>query len=343
MPYTERNNVTVRVPATTTNLGPGVDVLGMALDIWVEVCVSRADTFSVTCEGKGLEHMPRDETNYVVIGLKKIFDKFQKPCPPCSYHIKSEIPYGSGLGSSSACIVAGLIAGLVLSGTQLPVRNHEMLLQMAAEVEGHVDSVSAAIYGGLQLGLHSSGRWRSHRLRFPHGIHCIVLITGTFVNKTELRQEISKTVPFEDAVGNIARTALLVEAFSRDNLQLLRFCMDDRLHQFQRSRKLPHLLPAIKAATDAGAIACWLSGQGPSVCAMTSTRCGDPLTRRASEGCDEGIAEAMYNVARRLDMYDARAFVTTPSERGAHIVSADPPFSSGFMRHFGYQAKLSKL
>mmetsp|Transcript_1923 Transcript_1923/g.2953 ORF Transcript_1923/g.2953 Transcript_1923/m.2953 type:complete len:341 (-) Transcript_1923:163-1185(-) len=339
----ERNSVTVRVPATTTNLGPGIDVLGMALDIWMEVRVSRSDVFSITCVGKGLERMPRDESNYIVVGVKKIFETFERPCPPCSYYVTSEIPYGSGLGSSSACIVAGLISGLVLSGTQLPVRNHEMLLQMAAELEGHADSVSAAIYGGFQLGFFSNKRWRSHRLKFPHGIQCILLITGTSVSKKELNDEVRKPVPFEDAVSNIARTALLIESLASDSLHLLRLCMDDQMHQQKRSRKLPHVAPTIKAATDAGALACWLSGQGPSICAITSSRCGDPLTHRASERYDEGIAEAMYNVARRQDMHDARAFVTTPSERGAHIVSAEPPFSTGFMRHFGYQTRPSKL
>ena len=339
----ERNSVTIRVPASTSNLGPGLDVLGMALDVWVEVRVSRADTFSVTTEGDGLERMPLDETNYVVVGLTKIFNKFQKTRPICSYHIISQIPYGSGLGSSSACIVAGLIAGLVLSGAQLPVRNHELLLQMAAEVEGIADSVAAAIYGGLQLGFFSYGRWRSFRLKVPHGIQCVVLITGTSVDKNELRKEIQKENPLQDSVSNIARAALLVEAFSSDQLHLLKHCMGDRLHQGQRAKKLPHLFPAMKAATDAGAIACWLSGQGPSVVALSASRCGDPLTHRASEKHDEGIAEAMYNVARRLDLHSSRVFLTTPSERGAYIVSADPPFSSGFMRHFGYQSEASKL
>ena len=339
----ERNSVCIRVPASTSNLGPGLDVLGMALDVWVEVRVSRADRFEVTTEGDGLEKMPLDDTNYVVVGLKKIFQKYQKPCPLCLYHIKSDIPYGSGLGSSSACIVAGLIAGLVLSGAQLPVRNHEMLLQMAAEIEGHADNVAASIYGGLQLGFFSYGRWRSFRLKVPHGIQCIVLITGNPVDKKELRDDISSDVPIHDAVQNIARAALLVEAFSCDQLHLLKHCMGDRLHQNQRAKKLPHMLPTMRAAADAGAIACWLSGQGPSVIALSESRCADPLTHRASEKHDEGIAEAMYNVARRLDLFNSRVFVTSPSERGAHIVSADPPFSSGFMRHFGFSSAGPKL
>eukprot|EP00759_Apiculatamorpha_spiralis_P035032 PhF_6_TR36050/c0_g1_i2/m.52299/K00872/thrB1; homoserine kinase len=153
----ERNSVTVRVPATTANLGPGFDVLGLALDIWLELTVTRSEKFSITLEGEGVGMMPMDETNYVVLGVQQSFKVAQKPCPTCSYKIVTRIPFGAGLGSSSAGIVAGLLAGLVLSGKQLPVKNHEALLQMATAVEGHPDNVAPAIYGGCQMGLESGG------------------------------------------------------------------------------------------------------------------------------------------------------------------------------------------
>jgi homoserine kinase len=137
-----RRSVTVRVPATSANCGPGFDCIGLAVDLWTEVTVSRADRFEITAEGEGAEDMPKDETNYIVTGVKAAYDTAEKPMPPLKYHIVSRIPYARGLGSSSAAIVAGIIAGLVLAGHRLPVWGSESLLQIAASIEGHPDNVA---------------------------------------------------------------------------------------------------------------------------------------------------------------------------------------------------------
>lgn len=137
-----RRSVTVRVPATSANCGPGFDCIGLAVDLWTEVTVSRADKFEITAEGEGAEDMPKDETNYIVTGVKAAYDTAEKPMPPLKYHIVSRIPYARGLGSSSAAIVAGIIAGLVLAGHRLPVWGSESLLQIAASIEGHPDNVA---------------------------------------------------------------------------------------------------------------------------------------------------------------------------------------------------------
>lgn len=130
-----RKSVTVRVPATSANMGPGYDCIGMAVDLWSEVTVTRADTFSITAEGDGAEEMPKDATNLMVIGLQAAFQAADKPVPTLHYHVVSRIPYARGLGSSSAAIVAGIIAGLVLAGHRLPCWGSEALLQLAASIE----------------------------------------------------------------------------------------------------------------------------------------------------------------------------------------------------------------
>ncbi len=176
---TPRNSVTVRVPATSANVGPGCksmncifrlkerknsltlmmkmmkifckrnnfthifvqclrspdDCIGMAVDLWSEITVSRADKFEITAEGEGAEEMPKDETNLMVVGLKAAFQAANKPVPTLKYHAISRIPYARGLGSSSAAIVAGIIAGLVLAGHRLPCWGSEALLQIAAGIE----------------------------------------------------------------------------------------------------------------------------------------------------------------------------------------------------------------
>ena len=111
------------------------DCIGIAVDLWSEVTVARSDKFEITAEGEGAEEMPKDDTNYMVVGCKAAFDAAGKPVPLLKYHVVSRIPYARGLGSSSAAIVAGIVAGLVLAGHRLPCWGSEALLQVAAGIE----------------------------------------------------------------------------------------------------------------------------------------------------------------------------------------------------------------
>ena len=121
----------------------------MAVDLWSEVTVERSDKFEIIAEGDGAEQMPTDESNYMVVGCKAAFETAGKPLPTLRYHVKNRIPFARGLGSSSAGIVAGIVAGLVLAGHRLPCWGSEALLQIAAGIEGHPDNVAPAIYGGI--------------------------------------------------------------------------------------------------------------------------------------------------------------------------------------------------
>ena len=125
------------------------DTIGMAVDLWSEVTVERSDKFEIVAEGDGAEQMPTDESNYMVVGCKAAFETAGKPLPTLRYHVKNRIPFARGLGSSSAGIVAGIVAGLVLAGHRLPCWGSEALLQIAAGIEGHPDNVAPAIYGGI--------------------------------------------------------------------------------------------------------------------------------------------------------------------------------------------------
>lgn len=124
----ERKKVVVKVPATSANLGPGFDTIGMALDMFSVFTVERSDKFEVVCEGEGAHDMPLDETNLVCFGLAAAFKKAGKEVPPLKYHLNNRIPYARGLGSSSAAIVGGLVAGLVLAGHQVLITRPLLLL-----------------------------------------------------------------------------------------------------------------------------------------------------------------------------------------------------------------------
>lgn len=110
----QRDSVTVRVPATSANLGPGFDTIGMAVDIWTEVTVQRSEKFLIINEGEGADVLPKDETNLVVVGLRAAFEAAEKPMPQLEIRCKNRIPFARGLGSSSAGIVAGIIAGTLI-------------------------------------------------------------------------------------------------------------------------------------------------------------------------------------------------------------------------------------
>ena len=152
-PTLAHKRVVVRVPATSANLGPGFDCLGIALNLYNDLTVTvGVPAFEMTCEGEGAADLPRDASNLVVEGAKLAFRAAGfAEMPPLAFHLVNRIPVAAGLGSSSAAIVAGLLAGQVLTGTRLPVEREEAALQLASEVEGHVDNLAPCIYGGLQV------------------------------------------------------------------------------------------------------------------------------------------------------------------------------------------------
>lgn len=262
----KRTSVTVRVPATSANMGPGFDCLGMALDMWSELTVERANDFSIEAYGEGSNEVPMDESNLCCMGVKKAFEVAGEPVPPLKYICTNRIPFARGLGSSSAAIVAGLIAGLVLTGHKLTCWGEESLLQLAAEIEGHPDNVAPAIYGGIQLGIHTGQRWKSDRVTVPAGMQVVVFIPETIGKTSDARAVLESTVTRADAVFNVGRVAWLVNAFNMQRFDNLNYGAQDKLHQPQRAKQVyPHLYPLIEVATKAGANAAFLSGAGPAV------------------------------------------------------------------------------
>lgn len=325
---TPRNSVTVRVPATSANVGPGYDCIGMAVDLWSEITVTRASEFKITAEGDGAEEMPKDKTNLMCIGLEAAFKAANKPVPILQYHVVSRIPYARGLGSSSAAIVGGIIAGLVLAGHKLPCWGSEALLQIASTIEGHPDNVAPSIYGGIQIGIHNGTRWVTERAPHPAGMQAVLFIPD-FIGKTsDARGVLEPTVTREEAAFNIGRVAFLVHALCTGNVDNLRYGVEDKLHQPQRGAKLyKYLFPMIEAAQNAGASCAYLSGAGPTVMALTSGATGDIFTQRETERTDSEVARAMLQVAEEFGI-TGQLLVTQPVHEGARVIKVDPPFSS---------------
>ena len=369
-----RNKVVVRVPATSANMGPGFDALGLGLDIWNEISVERAAKFKITTEGEGAGAIPETvddngESNHMVIkALKRAFEYAGEPMPRVKVHCRNRIPVCSGFGSSSAAIVGGLVAGLALAGLELragydpghPQWLPEELLQLATEMEGHPDNVAPSIYGGIQLSVQLSpvdmgGGPRlnaqlalSRRVPIPEGLRLVAYVPSeatrfsfASADKTnEMRALLPPDVPREQAVFNIQRTALLIDCLHRGDLSLLRFATEDVLHQPARATIYPHLKPMCQAAINAGAHGAFLSGAGPTILAICSGATGgDIFTQTREERQANGVANAMRRAVDSLstkhDQWKGGKFyICSPCYQGCHVVSADPPMSDA-MATFG--------
>uniref|UniRef100_A0A7S3YS76 Homoserine kinase n=1 Tax=Lotharella globosa TaxID=91324 RepID=A0A7S3YS76_9EUKA len=245
----ERDSVTVAVPATSANMGPGFDTIGIALNVWNTMTVERSDKLQIHVSGEGSGKVPMDDSNLVVFGVKTAFEQAGMKMPPLRFKCHNRIPFARGLGSSSAGITAGLLAGLVLSGTRVPVWGHETFLQLACGIEGHPDNVAPAIYGGIQLGMHTGERWLSSRVPTPHGLQAIVFIPESIGETKVARAVLPETLTYKEAVYNISRASFLVNALNTGNLADLKYATQDALHQPQRSAQFPHMTPVIEVVT----------------------------------------------------------------------------------------------
>ncbi|MBM3957306.1 MAG: homoserine kinase [Gemmatimonadetes bacterium] len=296
----------VRVPATAANLGPGYDCLGMALDIWNELTVERGP-FRVNITGEGAAQLPRDETNLIVKTVVAAFEAAGEPVPGLSYTCRNAIPLTRGLGSSSAAIVSGLAAGAKLSGLDRRL-DRAALFSMAADIEGHPDNAAPATLGGCRVGIRDGDRWIADRVRLPEGIVAVLFIPDVEGSTATARAILPREVPMVDAVFNMGRAALLVNALASGNLGFLRQATEDRLHQPARSRLYPGMNELIGAALDAGAHGAFLAGAGPAVMALATAR-------------HDAVLAGMEQAARELGVA-GRAIATRPVETGVQVVEA---------------------
>ncbi|NLG65041.1 MAG: homoserine kinase [Actinobacteria bacterium] len=263
-----QRSVTVRVPATTANLGPGFDCLGLALDLWNEARFSVEGTgLRVTSDGEASGRVPQDEGNLVAQAALRVFREVDMPFPAgVRIDCGVRIPLASGLGSSSAAIVAGVLGANELLGRPL---TRDRLLGLAAEIEGHPDNVAAALLGGLVIVVRKGARLLTKRILVPE-VHVAVAVPQLDFSTQAARAGLPTEVLLSDAVYNLGRTPLVVEALRTGDFELLGEVMDDRLHQASRLKLIPGGRAAWLAALKAGAAAVAVSGSGPSLVAFVS-------------------------------------------------------------------------
>jgi homoserine kinase len=260
--------VHVRVPATSANLGPGFDALGLALALYNEVTAAEADTVMVSIEGEGAGRLPVTRDNVVARGVRQAYEAAGRPFKGITLACVNRIPAARGLGSSAAAWVGGLVAGNALLGAPL---SREALLALAARAEGHPDNVAAAIFGGLTVSCAmADGAITTVSLPVPSSLRWVVLVPETTSSTAEARAVLPQSIPRADAVFNVQRVALLLAGLQSQRPDVLAAAFDDRLHQPYRQRLFPWLPAVIEAARAAGAVGGALSGAGPCVVAAVA-------------------------------------------------------------------------
>lgn len=262
--------VHVRVPATSANLGPGFDALGLALALYNDVVAAEADGVSVRVEGQGAGRLPTGSDNVVARGVALAYEAAGRVFKGCELACVNRIPPSRGLGSSAAAWVGGLVAGNALLGSP---HTRAALLDLAARAEGHPDNVSAALLGGLTVSCAGAGGITAVALPVPPSLAWVSLIPEVTSATAEARAVLPVAVPHADAVFNVQRVALLLAGLQVGRDDAVRTALDDRLHQPYRRALFPWMPAVAAAAREAGALGCVLSGAGPSLLAVVA---GDP-------------------------------------------------------------------
>ncbi len=302
-------HVLVRVPATTANLGPGFDCLGLTLDLWNEVEVRLTGTdLKISITGESAGRLPVDTRNVIHSTMKALVQNRRIHLPEGIQIIcRNNIPLGSGLGSSAAAVVAGVLAANTLFDLHLTVQEQ---LDLSSAVEGHPDNAAPCLLGGLTACMQIDHGVMARKLPVKELPILIALPDFNFPTK-KARSVLPQIIPHHDAVFNISRTVMVTQALQEGDVDLLSEAMQDRLHQPYRLPLIPGAQQAMQAAYQAGAAAVCLSGAGPALLAVC----------RGDEDCD-AVEEAMHRSFSSAGL-SMRYFQPKISMTGAEIELLD--------------------
>ncbi|MEE3166864.1 MAG: homoserine kinase [Chloroflexota bacterium] len=304
--------VRVKAPATTANMGPGYDCLGMALDVWntieIEVLDSGEPVVEVTGEGAGELGTGRD--NLVYRSMEFLFQDAEQEMPLVRIRCDNAIPLARGMGSSAAAIAGGLVAANAICSQDYTPND---LLEMAATIEGHPDNVAAAVLGGMQLVIsdktEEGSRLYTVPINVPPELHAVVFVPQVRITTEDARAVLPEKVTMADAVHNMGRVGLLVASMATNHPEYLAIATQDLLHQPYRQPLFPAMKVIFKAALDAGALGVFLSGSGSTVLALT-------------QGREMTVAYEMAEAARQASV-EGSVSVTQPTVRGAHLIGQE--------------------
>jgi homoserine kinase len=263
------SSFTVRAPASSANLGPGFDSLGVSLGLFTTLTVTRQSRTEVVPLGPDLADTPADTSNYIYKCMQITARRVGRELPPVRVEIRTEVPLARGLGSSAAALVAGLVAANVLLGEPL---GQDELLDMAAREEGHADNVAPALMGGIAVATLDKVGTHFVRLEPPEHLGVTVLIPDFELSTSKARAVLPTEYSRADTVHALSHAALLAAALATGRLDLLEHAMQDYVHQIWRAPLVPGLSDVLEGATRHGALGAALSGAGPTVLCFHDAR-----------------------------------------------------------------------
>jgi homoserine kinase len=260
----------VRVPASSANLGPGFDALGLALGIWLECRFRKSGKLSIHAHGRDAELISPGENNLIWQTSLAVARDVDASLPPVEMEIDNDIPIGKGLGSSAAALTAGVVIADRLLG--LNWKPHR-ILDEAARIEGHPDNVAACVLGSIVASaIDSGGVARAVRLELPERYGVAVVVPDFILPTVEARAVLPTSYSKEDTIFNVQRSALLIAALATGTTAAFPAALEDRLHQPYRCRLVPGLEEILKLRAP-GLLGCTLSGAGPSVLVFYERGC----------------------------------------------------------------------
>lgn len=289
--------VTVRVPGSSGNVGPGFDTLGLALGLYDTLTVTTGDAGtgnSVDVTGEGADQIPADDTHLIIQVMKQVWRRAGWTAGGFRLRADNAIPHGRGLGSSAAAIVSGALAANELLPHQARLADNT-LFQLCVELEGHPDNVAPSLYGGLSISWHAGSAFRSARISVLPQVVPVVAIPDAALSTDAARSLLPQSVSHLSAAANSGRTALLVHALTTDPSYLLEGT-EDSLHQGYRAAAMLESA-AVMNRMRAGGFAATISGAGPSVLILAN---GDEQAASVETELDELLNRLGFETSWRV-------------------------------------------
>lgn len=268
----------VKVPATSANMGPGFDCMGVALDIYNTVAAEEIpEGLVIENHGRDAGLIGKDDSNLIYKAMKTVFEKVGYIPAGLKITSYNEIPVARGLGSSAASTAAGLILANAMTGETLSL---EEIIRLGTALEGHPDNIVPALIGGMTLSYSQDTSSVGYiKLDFPENLRMLVMVPDFILSTTKARMVLPRQVELGNAVFNISRAALMVAALTAGKLEHLKYAVQDRLHQPYREKLIPGMQEVFEQAYNAGARGVFLSGAGSTIVAMVDADNSDFLSR----------------------------------------------------------------
>ncbi len=254
--------IEVRVPATSANIGPGFDCLGVAVNMYNKFFVEEIKEGLIF---EGCEDKFKNEDNLIYVAMKKCFDKIGYKPTGLRIKMESDIPVSRGLGSSAACVIGGIVSANELAGRVL---NKKELLDLAVEVEGHPDNVNPAFCGGMTVSISDNKEIIYSKVKVSEEIKFCALIPDFTLSTEKARTVLPKSIDYKDGIFNVGRTALMVSALNNGDFHLIKHACKDKLHQDYRAKLIENFYSIKKQCEKQNSLGVFLSGAGPTIMVM---------------------------------------------------------------------------